>query len=158
MRLMIKTYTNSSTCVPEVEVLVRELLPVYAHPPCAVSLHEVSPLEHEVLDHAVERRPLVPRRYALRPKRRQRQRPRASKGGGKETGSLSISTNCELGARELNSRLSTQRSNFCVKTESRGIELLPDATRCFGQKLLLCRIFLHSCTFHDNCAGRYYTI
>lgn len=53
------------TCVTEVKVLVREFLPVDAHPARAVPLHEVSPLKHEVLDHAVERRPLVPRRDAL---------------------------------------------------------------------------------------------
>lgn len=55
----------SFTCVAKVEILVRKLLPVDAHPARAVSLHEVSPLEHEVLDHAVERCALVSGRYAL---------------------------------------------------------------------------------------------
>lgn len=53
------------TCVTKVEVLVGELLPVDAHPAGAIPLHKVSPLQHEVLDNAVERRPLVSRRYTL---------------------------------------------------------------------------------------------
>lgn len=53
------------TCVTEVEVLVGKFFPIDAHPARAVSLNKVPPLKHEVLDHAVERRALVPRRYAL---------------------------------------------------------------------------------------------
>lgn len=54
-----------STCVSKVEIFVGELFSVYAHPASTVSLDKVAPLQHEVLDHAVERRSLVTRRYAL---------------------------------------------------------------------------------------------
>lgn len=53
------------TCVAKVEVFVRKLFPVDAHPARAVALHEVSTLEHKVLDHAMERCALVPRRNTL---------------------------------------------------------------------------------------------
>jgi hypothetical protein len=51
--------------MPEVEVLVGELVAVDALGPRAVALHEVAPLDHEVLHHAVEGRALVPDRQAV---------------------------------------------------------------------------------------------
>ena len=48
--------------VPADEILIRELAPVDAHAPRAVALEEVPALDHEVLDHAVELRALVPLR------------------------------------------------------------------------------------------------
>ena len=50
----------------QLEVLVRELVPVNTFTACAIKVSEVSALHHEILDHSVENGVLVGQKLASR--------------------------------------------------------------------------------------------